>query len=70
VIPVRAQHVGRRGILSRARLAAVARRHRGDGTVRDRATPEEDGGVLVFELAARLDLDAALACDFRGGDVW
>jgi aminoglycoside 2'-N-acetyltransferase I len=33
-------------------------------------TPEEDGGVLVFEVAERLDLDAPLACDFRGGDVW
>jgi aminoglycoside 2'-N-acetyltransferase I len=33
-------------------------------------TPEEDGAVLVLPLAAALDLDGALTCDWRDGDLW
>ncbi|ARF57869.1 GNAT family N-acetyltransferase [Streptomyces gilvosporeus] len=36
-----------------------------------RRTPEEDGGLYVLPTAATpLDLDAALTCDWREGDVW
>ncbi len=38
-----------------------------DGVVR---TPDEDGGVWVLPLGARLDLAAGLTCDWRTGDVW
>jgi aminoglycoside 2'-N-acetyltransferase I len=33
-------------------------------------TTEDDGGVFVLPLAADLDLDGELTCDWRGGDVW
>lgn len=33
-------------------------------------TPEEDGCVYVLPVAAALDLDAALTCDWRDGAVW
>jgi len=34
-------------------------------------TPEDDDGVYVLELpAAPLDRAAAIACDWRDGDVW
>jgi aminoglycoside 2'-N-acetyltransferase I len=33
-------------------------------------TPDEDGGVHVLPVTARLVPDADLACDWRGGDVW
>jgi aminoglycoside 2'-N-acetyltransferase I len=33
-------------------------------------TPDEEGAVLVLPLAAPLDLDGELACDWRDGDVW
>ena len=34
-------------------------------------TPEDDDGVYVLELpAAPLDRTAAIACDWRDGDVW
>jgi len=35
-----------------------------------RATPDEQGGVFVLPGAAPLDLDGALTCDWRAGDVW
>nr|WP_281373030.1 GNAT family N-acetyltransferase [Kineococcus aurantiacus] len=35
-----------------------------------RATPDERGGVRVFDPAGRLDLDAELVCEWRSGDVW
>jgi aminoglycoside 2'-N-acetyltransferase I len=33
-------------------------------------TEDEDGGIFVFPLRARLDLAAGLACDWRDGEVW
>ena len=33
-------------------------------------TPDDDGGVFVFPLAAPLDLGGELTCDWRDGDVW
>jgi aminoglycoside 2'-N-acetyltransferase I len=33
-------------------------------------TPREDGAIWVLPLAAALDLDGGLACDWRDGDVW
>jgi aminoglycoside 2'-N-acetyltransferase I len=33
-------------------------------------TPEEDGYIYVLPLAAPLDLDGELTCDWRDGDVW
>ncbi len=33
-------------------------------------TPDDDGGVFVLPGAVPLDLDAALTCDWRDGDVW
>jgi len=38
-----------------------------DGIVR---TEDADEYVYVLELAAPLDLDGALVCDWRDGDVW
>ncbi len=35
-----------------------------------RRTPDEDGGIYVLPGAAALDPSAALACDWRDGDVW
>ncbi|WP_432510848.1 GNAT family N-acetyltransferase [Kineococcus sp. SYSU DK001] len=35
-----------------------------------RRTPDEDGGVRVFDPAGTLDLDADLVCEWRAGDVW
>ncbi len=35
-----------------------------------RSTPAADGTVFVFPVSAELDRDAALACDFRDGEVW
>ena len=35
-----------------------------------RPTPDEQGGVLVLAVSARLDTAAALTCDWRDGDVW
>jgi len=37
-----------------------------------RRTAEDDGGVMVLrtDAAERLDLHAAIACDWRRGDVW
>ncbi|WP_435880169.1 GNAT family N-acetyltransferase [Streptomyces nondiastaticus] len=35
-----------------------------------RRTEEEDGCIYVLPLSAALDLDGALACDWRPGDVW
>ncbi len=35
-----------------------------------RPTPDDDGGVYVLPGAVPLDLDAALTCDWRDGDVW
>jgi aminoglycoside 2'-N-acetyltransferase I len=37
------------------------------GTVR---TPEVDGGIHVMPVAAALDLDGELTCDWRDGDPW
>lgn len=34
------------------------------------ATPEEEGGVLVYAPAGHPDLTLPLTCDFRSGDVW
>jgi aminoglycoside 2'-N-acetyltransferase I len=33
-------------------------------------TPDDDGSVFVFPLAASLDDTAGLACDWRDGEVW
>lgn len=33
-------------------------------------TPGDDGSVFVLPVAVDLDPDAALACDWRDGDVW
>ncbi len=33
-------------------------------------TPDDDGSIFVFPLGADLDPTAALACDWRDGDVW
>ena len=33
-------------------------------------TPDDDGGVFVLPGAVPLDLDGALTCDWRDGDVW
>ncbi|MHB1469604.1 MAG: GNAT family N-acetyltransferase [Solirubrobacteraceae bacterium] len=33
-------------------------------------TPEEDGNIYVFARGAELDLDGALACDWRDGSLW
>lgn len=33
-------------------------------------TPDDDGGVYVLPVTADLDLDGALTCDWRDGDVW
>ena len=33
-------------------------------------TPDDDGSVFVFPLETNLDDTAALACDWRDGDVW
>lgn len=38
-----------------------------DGPVR---SADEDGSVFVLPVEVDLDLDAALACDWRGGDAW
>jgi aminoglycoside 2'-N-acetyltransferase I len=40
---------------------------------RERATPEEDGFVMILRTPrtpASLDLDAPISCDWREGDVW
>lgn len=33
-------------------------------------TPEEDGGVFVWQGGVPLDVTAPIACDWRDGDVW
>ncbi len=33
-------------------------------------TPDDDGSVFVLPLGMSLDTTAALACDWRDGDVW
>jgi aminoglycoside 2'-N-acetyltransferase I len=33
-------------------------------------TAPDDGSIHVLPLAAALDLDAAIACGWRDGDVW
>jgi aminoglycoside 2'-N-acetyltransferase I len=33
-------------------------------------TPEDDDAIFVLESAVRLDLAAALTCDWRDGDAW
>jgi aminoglycoside 2'-N-acetyltransferase I len=33
-------------------------------------TPREDGAIWVLPVAATLDLDDELTCDWRDGDVW
>ncbi|GAB2971421.1 GNAT family N-acetyltransferase [Amycolatopsis acidiphila] len=35
-----------------------------------RPTPDDDGAIHVLPCTAPLDLDAALTCDWRDGDVW
>jgi aminoglycoside 2'-N-acetyltransferase I len=37
------------------------------GTTR---TPDDDGSVFVLPVGIDLDASAALACDWRDGDVW
>lgn len=42
-------------------------------TAGERATPDDDGFLLVLETPTTpsdLDLDAPLSCDWRPGDVW
>lgn len=34
------------------------------------ATPDDDGGVFVWEAGVPLDLTRPLTCDWRDGDVW
>jgi len=38
-----------------------------EGVVR---TPDEDDGVFLLLCSASIDLDGALTCDWRDGDVW
>jgi aminoglycoside 2'-N-acetyltransferase I len=38
-----------------------------EGVVR---TPDEDDGVFVLPCASTVDLDGALTCDWRDGDLW
>jgi aminoglycoside 2'-N-acetyltransferase I len=52
-------------------------RWRGPTSVRtadgDRSTPEEDGYVMILRTPRTpgdLDLDAAISCEWREGDVW
>jgi aminoglycoside 2'-N-acetyltransferase I len=33
-------------------------------------TPDDDGSVFVFPLAADLDTAGEITCDYRDGDVW
>ncbi len=33
-------------------------------------TPDDDGGVFVLPVDTDLDVEAALICDWRDGDVW
>ncbi len=33
-------------------------------------TPDDEGALLVLTLGVPLDLDGALVCDWRDGDVW
>ena len=35
-------------------------------------TPQDDGGVMILRTprTGKLDLEAALVCDWRAGDVW
>jgi len=33
-------------------------------------TPDEQGGIYVLPASVKLDLDGALVCDYRDGDVW
>jgi aminoglycoside 2'-N-acetyltransferase I len=35
-------------------------------------TPDDDGGVMILKTprSPELDLDAAIVCDWRTGDVW
>jgi aminoglycoside 2'-N-acetyltransferase I len=35
-----------------------------------RPTPHEDGSIYVLPVAAELDLDGELTCDWREGDHW
>lgn len=35
-----------------------------------RPTPDDDGGILVRPVTARLDPALPLVCDWRDGDVW
>ncbi|WP_117209270.1 GNAT family N-acetyltransferase [Allorhizocola rhizosphaerae] len=35
-----------------------------------RATPEEDGAILVLPVAGPADLTEPIVCDWREGDVW
>jgi aminoglycoside 2'-N-acetyltransferase I len=35
-----------------------------------RRTEDEDGALYVLPVAAALDLDGELTCDWRDGDVW
>ena len=70
------------GVLSASDVAATMyerrgwRRWRGPTSVLTPGGPlrtaEEDGGVFVWPVATgpSLELDAALTCDWRDGDVW
>jgi aminoglycoside 2'-N-acetyltransferase I len=35
-----------------------------------RPTPDDDHGIFVLPVSARLDLAAELTCDWREGDLW
>jgi aminoglycoside 2'-N-acetyltransferase I len=35
-----------------------------------RRTPDDDGALYVLPVAAVLDLDGEITCDWRDGDVW
>jgi aminoglycoside 2'-N-acetyltransferase I len=43
-----------------------------DGPRGRERTPDDDGGVMILRTprSPRLDLDGALVCDWRPGDVW
>lgn len=56
-------YTGRGWVAWRGRTSALTP----DGIV---ATPDDDGAVFVLPIAANLNLDGELTCDWRDGDTW